>query len=57
MSSARVRSLAGCTPISFLKNTGVTTNGFPRFRIGYSGGSAYGWGGIVCALGEPAPGT
>ena len=53
----KVGSLAEGTEISLLENTGVMFNSYPWFRIGYSGGSAYQWGGIICAVGGPVPGT
>ncbi|MEM1129915.1 MAG: lysozyme inhibitor LprI family protein [Pseudomonadota bacterium] len=57
LSHARIGSLAAGTEVSLLENTGVMMNDYPWFRVGYSGGSAYQWGGILCAVGSPVPGA
>lgn len=49
MDHERNSSLAEGTPITVVRNTGVTMNGYDWFEITYPGGSGFQWGGIVCA--------
>jgi hypothetical protein len=49
-------SLQEGDPVTLVAKTDVFENGFPWFKITYSGGgSGYQWGGILCAIGEPRP--
>lgn len=52
-SYAKVGSLQEGDPVTLVEKTEVFENGFPWFKITYSGGgSGYQWGGILCAIGE-----
>jgi hypothetical protein len=51
-SYAKVGSLQEGDPVTLVEKTEVFENGFPWFKITYSGGgSGYQWGGILCAIG------
>ncbi|MBC7831528.1 MAG: SH3 domain-containing protein [Hyphomicrobium sp.] len=53
---AKVGSLQERDPVTLVEKTEVFENGFPWFKITYSGGgSGYQWGGILCAIGEARP--
>ena len=55
-SYAKVGSLQEGDPVTLVEKTEVFENGFPWFKIAYSGGgSGYQWGGILCAIGEARP--
>lgn len=44
--------------IELLENTGEMFNGYPWFKISYDNGNiGYQWGGIICSVGNPVPGT
>lgn len=54
----RQDSLRPFEPLTVTGNTGVMFNGYPWFAIRYRGGrTGYQWGGIVCSLDRPLPGT
>ncbi|MEM8555430.1 MAG: lysozyme inhibitor LprI family protein, partial [Pseudomonadota bacterium] len=57
LTEASVGSLAVGTEISLLEDTSLTMNGSNWFLIEYSGGTAFQWGGIICAVGRPVVGT
>lgn len=44
----RVTSLREGTPVTVLESTGERHRGYEWFKIRYSGGTGYQWGGIIC---------
>ncbi len=55
---ARLATLAEGESITLIEPTHVEQDGFLWFRIEYRGNrEGYHWGGIICAVGEPIPGT
>ena len=57
MGHGRVGGLAPGAPITLFNNAGVSMNGYDWFRVGHAGGTAFQWGGLICAVGDPVPGT
>lgn len=53
----RVASLNEGEPITVLERSGAVFQGRPWFRISFRGQVGYHWGGIICPIGRPVPGT
>lgn len=54
---ARIASLNEGEPITVLEQTGAQFQGRPWFKISFRGRVGYHWGGIICPIGRPVPGT
>lgn len=58
MDHQRLAGLAEGDPITLLERTDVEMNGYPWFKIRYGRNkTGYQWGGIICPIGKPLPGT
>jgi hypothetical protein len=58
MDYRKLASLEEGDPITLLEQTDVDMNGYPWFKIRYGGNkTGYQWGGIICPVGQPYPGT
>ena len=53
----KLASLKKDEPITILARTDKLFKGKPWFKINYRGRVGYHWGGIICAKGDPVPGT
>lgn len=58
MDYRKLASLEEGDSITLLERTEVDMNGYPWFKIRYRGNkTGYQWGGIICPVGQPYPGT
>lgn len=58
MDYRKLASLEEGDPITLLEQTAVDMNGYPWFKVRYRGNkTGYQWGGIICPVGQPYPGT